>query len=145
MIGTVGGSAEAATGLSLMYGSARGELRSEPNVLREVWDGPEQPTLLPAAVWRFLNRPVEGDATGRTVRQAIVAEWRGGERLGRAGSAEERAHVTLLLGSGGWFTVDELLIRDAMLDILRAQVSRMSQDLERRLRELVVASRTDER
>lgn len=145
VIGTVGGSAEAAAGLSLMYGSARGELRTEPNVLREVWDGPEQPTLLPAAVWRFLNRPAEGDASGRTVRQAIVAEWRGGERLGRTGSAEERAHLALLLGSGGWFAVDELLTRDAMLDILRAQVSRMSQDLERLLRELIARSRTDDR
>ena len=141
VIGTVGGAAEAGAGLSLMYGSASGELRTEGNLLREVWEGPERPVLLPASVWRFLNRPVPADPTGRTVRQEIVAEWHAGERLGRAGSAEERAHLALLLGSGGLFTVDDLLTRDAMLDILRAQVSQMSQDLERLLRELVARSR----
>ena len=137
VVGTVGGTAEAGAGLSLQIGSRTAGLTTKRNLLREVWEGPERSTLLPQFVWRFLLRPVPGDPEGRTVRAKLIDEWRADGRLGEPGSQAERDRIALLLSRHGRFAVEDLLVRDAMLDLLQSDVALIHQDLERLLRELM--------
>lgn len=137
VVGTVGGTAEAGAGLALQLGSRTAELQTERNLLREVWEGPERSALFPPLVWRFLSSPVRGDAAGRTVRTKLIDEWRADGRLGEPGSQAERDRIALLLGARGRFAVEDLLVRDAMLDLLQSDVALIHQDLELLLRELM--------
>jgi hypothetical protein len=135
--GIVGGVAEASVGTSLLFGSASGELRTERNLLREVWERPARSELFPPSVWRFLTRRPGGDPGQATVAEVVVAEWRAAELLGRGAPGEERSRAALLFGAGGAYTVEELEARDAMLDLLEASIALMSRDLRILLEELL--------
>ncbi len=135
--GIAGGAAEASVAASLLFGSATGELRTERNLLREVWERPARSDLFPPPVWRFLTKRPDGNPDRATVAEVVVAEWRAGELLGREGPEAERTRVALLFGAGGAYTVEELEARDAMLDLLEASIALMSRDLRMRLEELL--------
>jgi hypothetical protein len=79
--GIAGGTIQAFIGLAGMYGAPAGTLRHERNLLREVWEGPEQSAIFPRPVWRFLTR-VRRDSGDPTIRELLIAQWRAGERLG---------------------------------------------------------------
>jgi hypothetical protein len=132
-----GGLAEASVATALLFGSASGQLRTERNVLREVWEQPARSALFPYPVWRYLTRRPGGEAAHPTVAQEVVAAWRAADLLGEPGSGTERARVALLFGPGGTFTVEELEARDAMLDLLEASIALMSDDLRVLLQELL--------
>jgi hypothetical protein len=83
--GIAGGAAEASVATSLLFGSATGELRTERNLLREVWERPARSDLFPPWVWRFLTKRPDGNPDRATVAEVAVAEWRAGELLGREG------------------------------------------------------------
>lgn len=134
--GIAGGVTEASVGASLLFGSASGELRTERNLLRDIWERPARSELFPPSVWRFLTRRPGGDPGGATVAEIVVAEWRAAELLGRDGAEAERARASLLFGPGGTYTVEELEARDAMLDLLEASIALMSRDLRVLLGEL---------
>jgi hypothetical protein len=138
--GIVGGAAEASVGASLLFGSASGELRTQRNLLRDVWERPALSDLFPPSVWRFLTRRPDGGGDRATVAEVVVAEWRAAELLGRGDPGVERARAALLFGAGGTYTVEELEARDAMLDLLEASVALMSRDLRLLLEELLERS-----
>lgn len=127
--GIVGGTTEASVATALLFGEASGRLRTERNLLREVWERPPRSELFPRTVWRYLTRrPV--DAPDRSApAETVAAEWRAGERFGPAGSQAERDRTLLLFGAGGTYTVQELEMRDAMLDLLEASIALMSETL----------------
>lgn len=132
----VGGTLEASVGASVLFGGVSGELRTERNLMREIWEGPAESSLFPRSVWRFLGRPVDGRAEAPTLRDVLIAQWRAGDRLGPAQSQSERDRIELLFGPGGAYTIEDLNARDAMLDLLEARVASMNQDLQLLLDEL---------
>ncbi|MCO6415547.1 hypothetical protein JYK14_05065 [Siccirubricoccus sp. KC 17139] len=127
--GIVGGTGEASVAAALLFGEISGPLRTERNLLREVWERPPQSELFPRTVWRFLTRRRTSDPDRASPAEAVAAEWRAGDRLGPPGSAGERARIDLLFGGGGRYTVQELEVRDAMLDLLEASIALMSEEL----------------
>jgi hypothetical protein len=54
------------------------------------------------------------------------------------GSDEERLRVALLFADGGLYRSSDLVVRGQMLDMLRATVALMNQDLELLIRELMI-------
>ncbi len=67
---------------------------------------------------------------------AMIAEWLVGDRFGPPGSAEERARVALLFGPGGTYTVEDLDVRESLLELLETSVALMNRDLRALLAEL---------
>jgi hypothetical protein len=132
-----GGLAEASVATALLFGSASGRLRSERNLLRDIWERPARSDLFPGPVWRYLTRRPEGEAGRPSIAEGVIAAWRAAELLGEPGSGTERARIALLFGPGGVYTVEELEARDAMLDLLEAQIALMSGDLRLLLQELL--------
>ncbi|MBL6080114.1 hypothetical protein JMJ56_19020 [Belnapia sp. T18] len=133
--GIVGGTAEASVATALLFGDISGTLRTERNLLREVWEHPPRSELFPNTVWRYLTRRRLDSSDRASPAETVAAEWRAGDRFGAPGSQAERARIELLLGPGGVYTVQELEMRDAMLDLLEASIALMSEEL----RVLVIA------
>lgn len=127
--GIVGGTAEASVATALLFGDVSGTLRTERNLLREVWEHPPRSELFPNTVWRYLTRRRLDTSDRTSPAETVSAEWRAGDRFGTPGSQAERARIALLLGSGGVYTVQELEMRDAMLDLLEASIALMSEEL----------------
>jgi hypothetical protein len=129
--GIIGGGAGAALGLGQLGGGESGVLRTERNLLAEVWEGPAEPRLFPPTVWTYLVRervgPV-GHQAGR-LREGLIAAWRAGDRFGPPGSAEERDRIALIFGPGGRYTVADLTVRESCLELVQASVALMSRDL----------------
>jgi hypothetical protein len=124
--GIVGGAAEAGVGAALLMGSADATLRTPRNLLREVWEQPATPRLLPPSVWRYLTL---SDGTAPRRLDLLLSEWRGPDILGEPGSQTERERAPLLLGEGGVYDVSLLGVRGSMFDLLEASVGLMHQDL----------------
>lgn len=125
----VGGSF--ATGFGLAAGLTRGEQEflhpKKTNVLRELWETPQVPTMFPLSVWRFLNWPLEGDREYRTRREELIAEWRNDGLIAAAGPDDRRA--SLFFGPGGTYEIDDLRARAQMLEVMKTSLSVMMQYL----------------
>ena len=64
--------------------------------------------------------------------------WRQDGRLGEAGSEQETRRIALFFGDGGSYSIEDLRDRAAMLELLKADVNLMSQDLERLMEEIIL-------
>jgi hypothetical protein len=73
----------------------------------------------------------------RTLRENLIMRWQEEGRLGPPGSDTERHRIDLFFGTGGYYTMDELRERAAMLDLLETYISLMHQGLNRLIRELM--------
>lgn len=124
-----------AFGAAALFDDPRYDFQHGRNLLREVWEGPDQPALFPMSVWRFLNRPLRDDPGQRSLRKTLIARWHQDGRLGEAGSDTERRRVALFFGRGGAYEIEDLRARAAMMDLLEAEVDLMSHDLERLMQE----------
>lgn len=128
VIGIVGGSAEAAVASLLLYGGASGVLRTRSNLLAEVYRHPQQSTLFPPIIWRYLTRR---DGPGMpSIAEEIVAEWRS------AGLLEEPEGDEPLFRAEAQLAIEDLERRDAMLDLTEARIALMSRDLRQLLEEV---------
>jgi len=134
----VGGSVATGFGLAAFRRAEAHEFRHERNLLREVWEGPEQPRLFQISVWRYLTTASD-DAT--TLRETLIAEWRQDGYLGAQGSETERHRIALFFGEGGLYSIDELRARADMFDSLRALVNLMKQDLNLLFQGVVYSTR----
>ncbi len=125
----VGGSF--ATGFGLAAGLTVGEHEffhpDKTNLLRELWEAPQAPTVFPVSVWRFLNLPLTEDVEYRTRRDELIAEWRNDGLIGESDKLDRRA--TLFLGTGGTYDIDDLRARSKMLEVLKTSLSVMMQYL----------------
>lgn len=127
--GIVGGTTETFVATALLFGDESGTLQTERNLLREVWERRSQSEVFPRTVWRYMTRRRLGAPDSASPAETVAAEWRAGDRFGVPGSQAERARIALLFGSGGDYTVQELEMRDAMLDLLEASIALMSEEL----------------
>ncbi len=115
-----GGTGEAAAGAGLLFTREEAELRHSRNLLAEL-DGQEG-RHLPALVRRHLLRE---RPDGPPLATRILAQWESGPLAGEDGAATR----ALVLAEGGRYGVGELSARDAMLDLLEAQVALMNREL----------------
>lgn len=120
-----------AFGAAALFDEPRYDFQHDRNLLQEVWEGPDEPSLFPLSVWRFLNRPLRDDPAQRSLRETLIARWHQDGRLGKAGSDTERRRMALFFGRGGSYVIEDLRARAAMMDLLEAEVDLMSHDLER--------------
>lgn len=131
----VGGSVGSVFGLAAAVTGVEHEFRDPHNLLQELWEAPQTPTLFPASVWRFLNWPLGKDAAYRTKRDEIIAEWRADGLIGGPGKTGSRE--TLLFGKGGTYEIDDLRARSQMLEVLKIQLDVMAQGLSLISREVL--------
>jgi len=114
------GAASTAFGSAALYPETKQDYETSPNLLREIWEGPEESTLFPKSGWRFLNRPINEEAGGRTFREELIAGWQQEGRLGEPGSRESRQRKQLLFAERGEYSGQDLLVRSQMLDMLKS-------------------------
>lgn len=137
-VGLSGGLVETILGTVALNEDRRAELRHTRNILRDVWEGSGEATIIPDTVWRFLNQPMKEEPRRRSLRDTLVLRWRQDGRLGTAGSVSERHRIPLLFGPGGEYGIADLRARAAMLDLLEADITLMTQDLNLLLEEALV-------
>jgi len=117
-----GGVGEATAGAGLLVVREEAELTHRRNLLAEVVR-PDGATQLPPLVRRHLMRE---RPDGPPLAARILAQWEGGPLAEEEGGARR----ALILGEGGRYGVAELSARDAMLDLLEAQVALMNRELQ---------------
>ncbi|MGQ0811896.1 MAG: hypothetical protein ACT4OO_11830 [Nitrospiraceae bacterium] len=132
--GVLGGS----FGVAALYDDPRQEYDTPANLLRELWDGPQDSALFPQSVWKFLNGPMKAESGSRTFREELIAGWRQEGRLGGPGTKEAEDRTTLMLNEGGLYSVHDLIVRAQMLDMLEATIHLMHQDLEQLIRTVMM-------
>ena len=140
VIGIVGGGAEAGVGAAGLSGEAAASLRTERNLLREIWEGPAASRLLPPMVWRLLTEPAGRGRNGRSIRDELVAQWRSDNRFDDPSSPDGQRQAALLFGDGGRYSPEDLQLREMLLDSMQARVWLISMDLEQLLREIIQRS-----
>ncbi len=134
----VGGAVAGALGISALYQESEHRFEHPDNILREIWEHPSHPNYIAPSVWEFLNHPMKEEAGSRSFREELVNGWRQEGRLGAEGSKEEQQRIALLFGDGGLYRSSDLIVRGQMLDMLRATVGLMNQELELLIRELMI-------
>ncbi|MGH9782821.1 MAG: hypothetical protein ACRD88_01440 [Terriglobia bacterium] len=131
----VGGSLAATIiGVSLVQ-PAQHDFQHPTNLLKEIWENPQQAQYFPGPVWRFLNEPTED---GKSLREQLVASWKELGRIEGQTVEEQRQRFSLLFGTGGTYTIEDLRARGAMLEMLAAAIDLMHEELEVLVREMVV-------
>jgi hypothetical protein len=131
----VGGTmASVLAGVSL-YQPGGHEFHHPSNLLKEVWENPEQAQYFPGPVWRFLREPTD---EGKSLREQLVASWKELSRIKGQDEEQRRRRFSLLFGTGGAYTIEDLRARAAMLEMLAAAIDLMHDELEVLVREILV-------
>ena len=125
----VGGSFATSFGLAAGLTGGEHELfhPEKTNLLREIWEAPQVPTMFPGSVCRFLNWPLGDEAEYRTRRDELIAEWRDDGLIGEPGKEDRRA--TLFFSTGGTYDIDDLYARAQMLEVIKTSLNVMVQYL----------------
>lgn len=106
-------------------------------MLGDVWEGGGRARAFPPSVWRFLTKAERPERPGETVRAGLLAEWRGNPRVAGVDAGNQRMRA-LLFGTGGRYSPEDLQLRDALFDLLRARIWLMNQDLQLLFHEVAV-------
>ncbi|HET6676321.1 MAG TPA: hypothetical protein VFG71_13330 [Nitrospiraceae bacterium] len=125
-VDVIGNIFQGSFGYAALGGQQEHQLTQSRNLLREVWEGPQESGIFPESVWRFLNWRQENTGL-RSRREAIIQDWK--KHLGKPDSEQEGRRKELYFGEGGTYSIPELRHRAEMLDRLKASVRLMSQDL----------------
>lgn len=132
----VGGTVAAGVaGVSLYQPGGQHEFHHPSNLLKEVWENPEQAQYFPGPVWRFLREPTD---EGKSLREQLVANWKELSRIEGQDEEDQRRRFSLLFGTGGTYTIEDLRARGAMLEMLAAAIDLMHDELEVLVREMLV-------
>ena len=132
---TLGGGVLASwLGVSALFVQSEVELRHERNILRELWDDPDEPHIFSPILWRYLHgSPHEKADSPRT---EVLNGWRQQGRLGERDSEDEARRRLLFFSTGGRYSAPDLRARASMLETLEASLRLMYEDLEVLSREL---------
>ncbi|RMH35612.1 MAG: hypothetical protein D6690_08225 [Nitrospirae bacterium] len=134
-----GGLASTIFGLEAgLYSGGGSQYKHTPNFLAEIWNGPKYSTIYPPSVWNYLTRPQTEDPLHRSLREIIISLWEQAGLLGEPGSALRKRRIKLFFSEGGIYTIDDLRARKNMLDVLRATVKLMSEDLSHLYQEISI-------
>lgn len=139
---TVGGGMLASWfGASALFVHSEVEFRHERNVLREVWEDPEEPRIFSPIMWRYLHRAP--NSAENSPRNEVLNDWRQKGRLGEAGTTDEERRRQLFFGTGGRYGAPELRARASLLETLEASLRLIHEDLEVLIREVNESSESD--
>jgi hypothetical protein len=134
-ISTVGEAADVAGGtlaswfgVSALFAHSEVDFRHDRNILKELWEDPQQTDIFSPIVWRYLHRAPDSEAG--SPREEILNAWRQKGRLGEEGSDDETKRRSLFFGAGGRYASPELRARASMLETLEASLRLMHEDLE---------------
>ena len=131
-----GGMISAYSGMAAISDDTRIVMQTPRNLLRDLYLGPERSDIFPPSTWRYLNRPLRSAGAEGTVREDLIRQWFGSGVLGEAGSQAEQQRLALITGDGGAYQTGDFAARSQMLDLFKATMSSMSDDVEFMLREL---------
>jgi hypothetical protein len=120
-------------GLSALFVESEVELHHDRNMLRELWEDPDEPEIFSPIVWRYLRRP--SDSTRDSPRIEVINAWRQKGRLGQEGTDDEEQRRQLFFSTGGRYAATELRARASMLETLEASLRLMHEELEVLIRE----------
>ena len=105
------------------------------NLLAPVWYEYPRPALYPPGLWVVLNQPrtgrIDGDAPAPI--HTLHRRWAQYDQLGGPHAAAQQA---LYFGAGGYYQLDDLHTRSAMLSQVQAMVQLINQDLLKLLGEV---------
>lgn len=127
-----GGTIATTFGLAAIYGKTYHDFAHPRNLLTAIWQPSSVAATYPSAIWRYLNSGL--DPQQPTPREALVNHWR------REGLIEEPEESLVYFGGGGRYEIDDLRTRIVMLDMVKAEVNRMHQQLSVMLQEVVALS-----
>lgn len=120
------------------------EFRHPQNMLGEFVEGPKIPRFFPLSVWRYLTTGLAHTEDRQSMRDHIIARWKGEELLPASSSSKEEKEnddewrrKALLLSDGGIYNIGDLRDRSQMLDELKTFVLQMDKDLLRVMREVL--------
>ena len=137
----VGGTITTGLSLAASFDDVQGNFQHERNLLRDVWQGPEESAIFPDLVWQFLNAPgVDDEYPTRTRRERLILDWRKHRWLGEPDSAERERRVELYFGNGGTYGTEDLRIRSQMLGFLKNYVNLMHRRLNELIREVLTSA-----
>lgn len=137
-VGIAIGLAGAALGYSSLRTSAAADIpySHRRNALGDVWRGPAESHVFPAAVWNYLSQPSGRGTRGLPLRQHLRNRWLRAGELGTKDTAEKQQLVRLLFGAGGTYKADALRIRANLFDQLESSVNLMQADVQQLAREV---------
>ncbi|BCA54606.1 hypothetical protein W02_17460 [Nitrospira sp. KM1] len=130
-----GGVLASVFGGTALFATSKQEFHHERNLLKEVWDNPQQSAVISPAVWRYLQARHKEPET--TARGEVVNAWQQQGRLGEQGSSVQSQRIPLFFGPGGVYTATDLRARASMLETLEAQIQLLTEELELFLREIM--------
>jgi len=134
---TLGGGVLASwLGVSALFVQSEVDFRHERNVLREVWEDPDEPQILSPILWRYLHQAL--NIHDEPPRTEVLNEWRQKGRLGEQGSQDEERRRLLFFSAGGRYSAPDLRARASMLETLEASLRLIHEDLEILIREIMV-------
>ena len=137
----VGGTITTGLSLAASFDDVQGEFQHERNLLREVWEGPEDSEIFPGLVWQFLNAPGMNDRNPtKTRRERLILDWRKHRWLGEADSEERERRIRLFFGDGGTYRTEDLRIRAQMLGFLKNYINLMHKRLNDLIREVLTSA-----
>ena len=121
-------------GVSALFVQSEVELRHERNILRELWEDPDEPDILSPILWRYLHGSPHENVD--SPRAEVLNGWRQEGRLGARNSKDEERRRLLLFSTGGRYSAPDLRARASMLETLEASLRLVYEDLEVLSREL---------
>ncbi len=121
-------------GLSALFVRSEVDFHHERNILRELWEDPNEPQIFSPILWRYLHRsPTTNDASPRI---QVVNGRRQKGRLGERDSQDEARRRLLFFSAGGRYSAPDLRARASMLETLEASLRLIHEDLEVLIREM---------
>jgi hypothetical protein len=133
---TLGGGVLASwVGLSALFIQSQVDFRHERNILRELWEDPDEPQIFSPILWRYLHQ--SPNANDESPRAEVLNEWRQKGRLGERDSKEEARRRLLFFSTGGRYSAPDLRARASMLETLEASLRLIHEDLEVLVREMI--------
>jgi hypothetical protein len=138
VVGITGGVATAGLGLGIFFVHERRVFSHRRNLLAEIWRGPARSDLYPPIVWYYLTQREFSNSGERPIRENVIARWSRFEHLSRDAASQRARRAQLFFGSGGIYSVDDLVIRAALLEQARSAVALLDQEIDRLARELIL-------
>jgi hypothetical protein len=121
-------------GVSALFVQSEVELHHDRNILRELWEDPNEPQIFSPIIWRYLHRSADPDR--ESPRDEVLNAWRQKGRLGEQGTEDEKERRQLFFSPGGRYASPELRARASMLETLEASLRLMHEELEVLIREV---------
>lgn len=122
-----------AAGLGLLTLRPQGhtaEFGHPRNLLADVWTEKPASDAFPPSIWYLLTNPAFSNGGQTSLAHNTRQRWQHYGQLAKPESNEGRELASLLFGSGGQYSADELAVRANMLNELQAAVRLLNQELQ---------------